>query len=145
MAGRYRLAGVGSKQHRPHVGPRSEASVVFGDRVAFEPMQLLAGFQIPEPHASIHAPECACFPSEEKATQQTSSLCPSQMAIATTLEVWDQAGRKLLARGDIGGDPLPIRPGKYQVRVPKTDARPIEVELEAGKTREISIPAPKRR
>ena len=76
------------------------------------------------------------------AKQLTSAL---QSAVATTFEVWDQGGQKLLARGDIGGDPLPLRPGKYQVRLPKTDAKPIEVELEPGRTREIQIPAPSRR
>lgn len=76
------------------------------------------------------------------AKQLTSAL---QLAVATTFEVWDEAGQRLVARGDISGDPLPMRPGKYQVRLPKSDAKPIEVELEPDRTREIRIPAPSRR
>jgi hypothetical protein len=107
----------------------------------------VVGFNIRETLAEKQLKEIArlgggLYFGVSNAKQLSSAL---QMAIATTFEVWDQAGRKSLARGDIGGDPVPLRPGKYQVRLPKTDARPIEVELEPGQTREITIPAPKGR
>jgi hypothetical protein len=107
----------------------------------------VVGFNIRDTVAEKQLKEIARLGSGQyfgvsNAKQLTSAL---QMAVATTFEVWDHAGQKLLARGDIGGDPLPLRPAKYLVRLPKSDAKPIEVDLAPGQTREITIARPSRR
>jgi hypothetical protein len=57
----------------------------------------------------------------------------------TSFEVLSVDASAALARGDVNGDALPIKPGKYLVRLSRSRADPVPVTLESGQTVNLTV------
>ncbi len=55
-----------------------------------------------------------------------------QSALELRFEIWDEANQLVVAHGTVGGDPTPVKSGKYQLRVQHEHVKPITVELSSG-------------
>jgi hypothetical protein len=54
-------------------------------------------------------------------------------------EVYDETGDKLVAHGALNGDPLELKPGKYQVHLSGIKLEPVAIELATGQELNLQL------
>lgn len=59
-------------------------------------------------------------------------------ATAGSYVVYDEAGQ-LAGKGTINGDPVPLLPGKYRLRLPQVDAQELEFSVNVGPTLRLKL------